>query len=71
MRDTLLREGWRAIILSLIFALALTGLSMVYRALFAAIGGAWPNAAALILLAALAGLWLKWLCENRSELVEF
>lgn len=57
-------------ILSLIFALAMGGLSMFYRALFAAIGGAWPSAGGMILAALLAAFWIKWLCENRTELVE-
>ena len=70
MRDTLLREGWRVIVLSIIFTLAMIGLSMIYRALFAAIAGAWPSAAAMIAASALAAFWLKWLCENRNELVE-
>jgi hypothetical protein len=70
MRDTLLREGWRVVILSLIFALAMGGLSMIYRALFAAIGGAWPSAAAMTFASLVAAFWLKWLCENRTELVE-
>jgi hypothetical protein len=71
MRDTLLREGWRMVILSLIFALAMAGLSMIYSALFAAIGGAWHSAAAMIGASVVAALWLRWLCENRNDLVEF
>lgn len=71
MSDTLLREGWRLIILVLIFSLALAGLSMVYRALFAALGGSWPLALGMATTALSAGFSLKWLCENRGELVEF
>lgn len=70
MRDALLREGWRIVILSLIFALAMAGLSMIYRALFAAIGGAWPSAGVMLGVSVAAAFCLKWLCENRDELVE-
>lgn len=70
LRDTLLREGWRIVILSMIFALVMAGLSMIYRALFAAIGGAWQNAMAMLIASVLVGVGLKWLCDNRTELVE-
>ena len=70
MRDTLLREGWRIVILSMIFTLVMVGLSMIYRALFAALGGAWQNAAVLLVATCLAAFCLKWLCDNRIELVE-
>lgn len=70
MRDAFLREGWRVVILSLIFALAMGGLSMIYRALFAAIGGAWPSAGVMLVASLFAAFCLKWLCENRDELVE-
>ena len=71
MRDTLLRECWRVVILSMIFALVMAGLSTIYRALFAAIGGSWPSALGMVCVALIAGVGLKWLCENRNELVEF
>lgn len=70
MRDTLLREAWRIVILSMIFALIMAGLSMIYRALFAALGGAWPSATGMLFASLLAGFFLKWLCDNRNELVE-
>jgi hypothetical protein len=70
MRDTLLREGWRIVILSMIFALVMVGLSMIYTALFAAIGGAWQSAAGMVVMTCLAAVSLKWLCDNRNELVE-
>lgn len=70
MRDTLLRESWRVIILSMIFTLVLIGLSMIYRALFAALGGAWPNAAWMLAGSLVAAAGLKWLCDNRTDLVE-
>ncbi len=71
MRDTLLRECWRVVILSMIFALVMAGLSMIYRALFAALGGSWPSALGMISVTLIAALGLKWLCDNRNELVEF
>ncbi len=58
------------IILSMISALAIAGLSMVYRALFAAVGGAWPSAAGMIIASLGVAASLKWLCDNRDELVE-
>ena len=70
MRDTLLREGWRVVVLSMIFTLVMVGLSTIYRALFAAIGGAWHSAAGMLVVALLAAFCLKWLCDNRTELVE-
>jgi hypothetical protein len=70
MRDLLLREGWRIIILSMIFTLLMVGLSMVYRALFAALGGAWPSAGGALLLCGVVALGLKWLCDNLTDLVE-
>lgn len=54
----------------MISALAIAGLSMVYRALFAAVGGAWPSAAGMIIASLGVAASLKWLCDNRDELVE-
>ena len=70
MRDSLLRAGWRSCVLAMIFVAGMLCLSLSYRAAFDLISGAWPSSATLAAVSLVAGLGVKWLCENRNDLVE-
>lgn len=70
LRDALLKAGWRSCVLAMILVASLMCLSLSYRAAFDLIAGAWHDATALAVVSALAGVLVKWLCENRNELVE-
>lgn len=69
-RDVILRAGWRCVVLSMIFALALLACSLGYAALFGLAGGAWAAAAGNLVIAAMSGAGLLWLCIHRELLVE-
>jgi hypothetical protein len=69
-RDAILRAGWRAVVLSMIFALALVACSLAYAALFGIAGGDLVVAARNLVIALLSGAAVLWLCVNRELLVE-
>jgi hypothetical protein len=54
----------------MILCAGLLCLTLSYRAAFALISGAWPISATLGVVSLVAGLGVKWLCENRDVLVE-
>ena len=70
MRDSLLRLGWRSCVLAMILCAGLLCLTLSYRAAFALISGAWPISVTFATVSLVAGLGVKWLCENRDVLVE-
>ncbi len=69
-RDRLVMSGWRSIVLLMIFLLAVAGIGLAYRGVFGLIAGAWPSSLANAMLAVLAGVFVKWLCDHRNDLVE-
>ncbi len=70
MRDSLLRAAWRTCVLAMILVAGLLCLALSYRAAFALLGGALPSSATLAAVSLMAGVGVKWLCENRNDLVE-
>jgi hypothetical protein len=70
MRDTLLSAAWRSCVLGMILVAGLLCLTLSYRAAFALITGAWQACATLAIVSVLAAIGVRWLCENRSDLVE-
>jgi hypothetical protein len=54
----------------MIFVAGMLCMALSYRAAFDLITGALPSAATLAAISILAGVSVKWLCENRTDLVE-
>jgi hypothetical protein len=57
-------------VLAMILCAGLLCLTLSYRAAFALISGAWPISATFATVSLVAGLGVKWLCDNRDVLVE-
>jgi membrane protein implicated in regulation of membrane protease activity len=69
MTDRFLSTAWRGCVLIMIALLALAAAAIAYGGVFGLISGLWAQTIVSAVVAIIAAVAVKWLCDHRDELV--